>query len=46
VLFTCAAVTCGQQPDGMRHMLFPMGTEQQLKGHDLMRVWTMVQDQR
>ncbi len=46
VLFTCAAVSCGQQPDGMRHMLFPMGTEQQLKGHDLMRVWTMVQDQR
>jgi outer membrane protein OmpA-like peptidoglycan-associated protein len=46
VLFTCATVSCGQQPDGMRHMLFPMGTEQQLKGHDLMRVWTMVQDQR
>ena len=46
VLFSCAAATCGQQPDGMRHFLFPMGTEQQLKGHDLMRVWTMVQDQR
>ena len=46
VLFSCAAATCGQQPDGMRHFLFPMGTEQQLKGRDLMRVWTMVQDQR
>jgi OOP family OmpA-OmpF porin len=46
ILFTCAGATCGQQPDGMRHFLFPMGSEQQLKGHDLMRVWTMVQDQR
>jgi len=46
VLFTCAGVTCGQQPDGLRHLLLPMGSEQQLKGHDLMRVWTLVQEQR
>jgi OOP family OmpA-OmpF porin len=46
ILFSCAGPTCGQQPYSMRYFLFPMGTEQQLKGRDLMRVWTMVQDPR
>jgi OmpA-OmpF porin, OOP family len=46
ILFACAGPTCGQQPYSLRHFLFPMGSEQQLTGHDLMRVWTMVQDPR